>query len=269
MLCEWYKLRNPNPPIIYLSTSMNSFSPRRFVSGVSRMLRGGNAVQEWREHLLNASTANFLLNEDPVVEFLQTSIAKLDESTSFAAAFARLTTYFAVPYQDKDLFRYLRASVQILVIYSITSGDHQWISAPAARELGRLGSDLGSFVFKPQITKAPVEEGAFSINNCMHLASLLETSATLNILRAKIIRNLSTLATLLPPTAPFRPYDPSNTYHTWNAANLLAKLYPDSNYMVGMAFALVMNPLVSGALYKDVPPAYSPKSDGDRPLIEV
>ena len=60
---------------------------------------------------MKASTADFLLNKDPVVESLQTTIAKLDEGISFATAFAGLVSYFAVLYQDKDLFRCLCASV--------------------------------------------------------------------------------------------------------------------------------------------------------------
>ena len=231
------------------------------------MLRGGNTVQEWRHHLLNASTADFLLSEDPVVESLQTTIAKFDESTSFGTAFACLATHFAVPYQDKDLFRCLRATVQILVIYSITSGDHRWISMPPARELARLSSELGTFVFKP--TEAPVQEGTLTMENCVRLASLLDTAATLNALRAKILRHLSTLATFLPSKAPFRHYNPDNTYHTRSATNLLTKLYPDSNYMVGMAFALVMNPVISSDVYKDIPPPYSDENHSAKPLIEV
>ena len=110
-------------------------------------------------------------------------------------------------------------------------------------------------------------EEALTIDSCVKLASLLDTAATLNMLRSKIIRHLSILATILPPTAPFRYYDPSNTYHTWSAANLLAKLYPDSNYIVGMAFVLVMNPVKD--FYTDIPPAYSPESDNEKPLIEI
>lgn len=226
-------------------------------------------MQEWRDHLLNASTADFLLSEDPVVESLQTTIAKFDESTSFGAAFAHLATHFAVPHQDKDLFRCLRATVQILVIYSITSGDHRWISMPVARELARLSSELGAFVFKPMVTEAPVQEGTLTMKNCVRLASLLDTAATLNSLRAKILRHLSTLATFLPSMAPFRHYNPTNTYHTRSAAHLLTKLYPDSNYMVGMAFALVMNPVISSDVYKDIPPPYSPENHSAKPLIEV
>lgn len=112
-------------------------------------------------------------------------------------------------------------------------------------------------------------EEALTIDSCVKLASLLDTAATLNMLRSKIIRHLSILATMLPSTASFRRYDPSNTYHTWSAANLHAKLYPDSNYIVGMAFVLVINPVVSKDLYTDIPPAYSPESDNEKPLIEV
>ena len=250
---------------------MKTLSPRRFASCVKKMLRGGNSVQEWREHLMKASTADFLLNEDPVVESLQTTIAKLDEGVSFATAFAGLVSYFAVPYQDKDLFRCLRASVQILVIYSITSGDHRWIRSPAARELGRLGTELGTSIVTPlPVTEAPLEDGSTPMDRFAQLTYLLDAVAKLTVLRAKIIHHLYTLATLIPPTAPFRHYDQSNTYHTWSAANLLTKLYPDSNYMVGMAFALVVNPATSSDLLcQDVPPVYCPNSESEKPLVEV
>lgn len=206
-------------------------------------------MQEWREHLIKASIADFLLNKDPVVESLQTIIAKLNEGVSFATAFAGLVSYFAVLYQDKDLFRCLRASVQILVIYSITSGDHRWIRLPAARELGRLGTELGTSIITPlPVTEVPLKDRSTPIDRFAQLTYLLDTIAKLTILRAKIIYYLYTLATLIPPTALFRYYDQSNTYYTWSAANLLTKLYPDSNYIVGMVFALIINPATSSDL---------------------
>ena len=142
---------------------------------------------------MKASTADFLLNEDPVVESLQATIAKLDEGVSFATAFAGLVSYFAVLYQDKDLFRCLRASVQILVIYSITSGDHRWIKSSAARELGRIGTELGTFLVTPRsVNEAPLKDGSTPVDRFTQLTYLLDTVAKLTVLRAKIVHHLYT-----------------------------------------------------------------------------
>ena len=107
------------------------------------------------------------------------------------------------------------------------------------------------------------------IENYVRLASLLDTTAILNALRAKILRHLSILATFLPSKAPFRYYNPDNTYHTRSATNLLTKLYPNLNYIVSIAFALIINPIISSDIYKDIPPPYSNKNHNTKPLIEV
>ena len=140
---------------------------------------------------------------------------------------------------------------------------------PVARELARLSSELGAFVFKPIVIEASIQERTLTMKNCVRLASLLDTAAILNSLRAQILRPLSILAIFLPSTAPFRYYNPTNTYYTRSAAYLLTKLYPDSNYMVGMAFALVMNPVISSDVYKDSPPPYFSENHSAKPLIEV
>lgn len=104
---------------------MIAIPPLHCLRRVTKMLGRGNALHKWRDHLLNPVTADFLLGEDSSVILLQSTISNIKPSnTSFATAFARLATHFAAPNQERDLLRYLRATLQILVIYSIVSEDH-------------------------------------------------------------------------------------------------------------------------------------------------
>ena len=101
------------------------------------------------------------------------------------------------------------------------------------------------------------------------MASLLERQSALNIIRAKIIRHLYSLADLIPPVTPFTHYNPQSSSDTKNAVDLLTKLGPDSHYVTGMAFALVMNPVPSNAEMKiSLETYFDEKEEGDL-LLEV
>lgn len=218
----------------------------RCLKRVAKMLGRGNALQEWREHLLNTSTSDFLLDEDHAVPLLQSAIANIEESnTDFATAFARLATHFSAPFEEKDLLRYLRATLQVLVIYSITYGDLRWTTTPSIKEIERLSIRLGTLLSRPPHHGMPLEDGKVSMDICMHLATLLDQAAAMSSLRGAIIRHLYSLANLILSTLPFRHYNPDDKNHIKNATNFLTKLYPDVHYMTGMAFALVINPVPS------------------------
>lgn len=68
---------------------------------------------------------------------------------------------------------------------------------------------------------------------------------------------------------PFQHYDPENKLHIRNAANLLAKLFPDTYYMTGMAFALIINPVLSCVGYEVPPPKYQIEKENECPLVEI
>ncbi|KAI4166556.1 MAG: hypothetical protein LQ343_007958 [Gyalolechia ehrenbergii] len=234
------------------------------------MIDRGNAPQEWRDHLLNISTADFLLEEDQSVSLLQSAIANIQEGeTDFTTAFARLATHFAVPVQESDLLRCLRATIQILVIHSIVYGDYRWITTSAIKEIERLSIRLRRALFKPLHQEISLEDGKVSMDICMHLASLLEKAALVQTLRGALIRQLNTLANLIPSALPFRHYNPDNANHIKNASNLLAKLHPDIHYVTGMAFALVMNPLPSTTRHQVAPPEYRTEKEAEVALIEI
>lgn len=243
--------------------------PLGYLKRITKMVGRGNALQEWREHLLNASTADFLLNEDHSVHLLQSAIANIEEGTDSLTAFARLATHFAAPVQERDLLRCLRATIQILVIHSITYGDFHWMGTPAIKEVERLSIRLRALLFKPSPPARPLEDGKVSMDNCIHLASLLDRAAAMNSLRGAIIRQLYTLANLIPSALPFRHYNPANTFHIKNAANLLARLHPDVHCMAGMAFSLVMNPIPFSARIEISPPEYETEKEAECCLVDI
>ncbi|KAL8805693.1 MAG: hypothetical protein Q9182_001837 [Xanthomendoza sp. 2 TL-2023] len=231
------------------------------------MLNRGNMLQEWQDHLLNPSTADFLLNEDHSVPMLQAAIANIEDGTTdFAHAFARLATYFAAPMQETDLIRCLRATLQILVLYSIVHGDHQWTTTQAIKKIERLGVSLGRLLFQPLV---PREDGKVCMEICLSLASLFDKAAAAYTLRGAIIRELNTLTNVTQLSLPFRHYDPENSTHIKNAADLLTKLHPDLHSIIGMAFTLVMHPVSSEPRYKDFPPVYEEEQVAENPLIEI
>lgn len=242
----------------------------RHLKRIIKMIGRGNALQEWRDHLLNPLTADFLLNEDHSVTLLQLAIADIGEGkTDFTAAFARLATHFAVPVQEADLLRCLRATLQILVIQSIVYGNHHWITTPAIKEIERLSIKLRTALFRPLHQEVQLEDGKISMDMCIHLASLLDKAAHVQTLRGALIRQLSTLASSIPSVLPFRHYNPHNSSHIKNATDLLAKLHPDIHYMTGMAFALVMNPFPSTTTSQVPPPEYVTEKVAEMALMEV
>ena len=138
----------------------------------------------------------------------------------------------------------------------------------AVKEINRLGIVLGTLLFKPMTSQVPLEREIVSMNNCLRHADLLRSAAEITILRADILRQLVELANLIPLAVPFRQYDPHNVQHLSNAGGLLGKLHPDYHHIVGMAFALVMNPVNSATDYSDSPSQHCTEMGVDS-LVEI
>ena len=107
-----------------------------------------------------------------------------------------------------------------------------------------------------------------SIDNYIYLASLLEQQLTINILRTKIIRYLYSLVYIVLLVTPFTYCNPQSSSDTKNTVDLLTKLDPNTHYVTGMAFALVMNPVSSGVDAENPFEIYQEEKEGNH-LIEV
>lgn len=86
------------------------------------------------------------------------------------------------------------------------------------------------------------------VDSSKHSNKTAEVTATS---RSAIIRQVKILANDMPLALPFQHYDPENTIQIKTAADLLAKLYPNLYYSMGMAFALMMNPISPKYGYTD------------------
>ena len=216
-----------------------------YLTSLNGTLANYDVLQRWRNHLLDEETARFLVDEDPTVSQLQKTIYCLRPgSTNWFSAFTLLTSHVSFPECPTDIIPCIRATIQILILYSVTTGDHQWLKGPELRCLERKGVELLKLISTPHPIQPHGETGAISSQDCLRRASVLERTGSISILHAEIIRALFNLAAKADLNLPLQTYDPINYIHTRNASQVLSALDPSYHKLTSMAFSLVIHPII-------------------------
>ncbi|KAI4176445.1 MAG: hypothetical protein LQ343_000981 [Gyalolechia ehrenbergii] len=203
--------------------------------------------QEWRSSVLETQTSDFLFRSEPSVKLLQSSIANIDPQTqTFQAALGKMLNNFpAPPDTPGDALSCLRAVLQILVTYSISSGDVSWLDHPDTRAVEQAGSQLAILISSfTAIPKPTSRHEPDTVDKCRYHALLHKKKAQMELHRDLIIRAVSNIAGTLPLWKPFHHYDPKNNSHTSQAIDILYILSSDFR-LVGQALCLTLNPVPS------------------------
>ena len=229
------------------SSSIRKFISR-FVSSAINFPRN-MFLHGWRCTLLDISTSDSLFKSEPSVKLLQSSIANIIAiSISFETALASMLNNFSAPRNTPDdAISCLRATLQILIIYSITTGDCSWLEGPDASKVEEATNALKTLLSSMAALPKPISVyEPNSMDKCCYHALLHDIQGQMEQQRASIVRLVHKIVSRLPLWKPFEQYIPRNRIHISNAVSVVSKLTP-KHRLISEAFALVMNPVPSDA----------------------
>lgn len=159
-----------------------------------------------------------------------------------------LNHFSARPDTPMDAISCLRATLLVLVIYSITSGDSSWIQFPKILQIEQEGHSLGETILSMIALLKPISICKHdSLDKCPWHALLYERKEQMEHQRALLIRTLDEVARKLPLGRQFMHYNPTNSKHRFNAADLLQGFSPHFRLM-GEALCLTLRPVPSSCL---------------------
>ena len=142
---------------------------RKFLSKIHNTTNLPGSDYHWRIMLVGSQTSDFLFQSDSSVKLLQSSIAHIDPATqTFATALGQILNNFSAP-QDTPhhAISCLRAALQILVTYSISSGDCSWLDKSEIQHVEEASQALVTLAASPTPVPRPTsEQEPGSIEKC-------------------------------------------------------------------------------------------------------
>ena len=219
------------------------------------LLRQDKSVDKWRSILTDLSSAILLHQQDKNVNQLQNMLQKLSISgrETFASTITLLTTKICVA-ENEDEFSYIRAVLEVFVLYSITTSDFAWMRDSRAAYIGRQAEIMSEITFSPSRVPSPLDAGLSE--GYLRLAAMREKISRSEHCRSNIIKKTFELASILPLDLPFVTYDHGNQFHRLNAINFMKKIKSTGHHWIAMAYCLAIEHRVY-----DPPPAYVNGSD--------
>lgn len=181
------------------------------------------------------------------MKLLQSSIDHIDPNTqTFEAALGKMLNNFSAPRDaPTNAVCCLRASLQVLVIYSITYGNCSWISFPETRSVEEASQRLANLITSTSnISKPPSVFEPDSIDKCRYHALLHSKKGHIELQRDIIVRNICTIASRLPLSKNFTHYNPNDTDHIIHTVDLLHMVTPQLR-LIGEGISLTLNPVIS------------------------
>ena len=219
------------------------------------LLRKDKSVDKWRSILTDSSSAMLLYQQDKNVNQLQEMLQKLSISgrETFASTITLLTTKICVA-EKKNEFSYIRAILEVFVLYSITTSDFAWMRDSRAAYIKRQAEIMSEITFSPNRVPSPLN--ADLSEGCLRLTAMREKISRSEHCRSNIIKKIVELASAMPLDLPFVTYDHENQFHRPNAIIFMKKIKPTGHHWITMAYCLAIEHRVC-----DPPPAYVDGSD--------
>lgn len=153
------------------------------------LVRKDKSVDKWRSILTDPSSAMLLHQQDKNVNQLQNMFQELSISgrETFASTITLLTTKICVA-ENEDEFSYIRAVLEVFVLYSIATLDFAWMRDSRAAYIGRQTEIMSEITFSPSQVPSPLDAG--SSEGCLQLAAMREKISRTEHCRSNIIKKI-------------------------------------------------------------------------------
>lgn len=217
-----------------------------------RLLLGQNDVGTYDSVITDSSSAALLRQEDKNVAQLQSLLQEFSTTgrETFNSVITFLTTKICVADNEDILFTYIRAVLEVFVLYSIVTSDFSWINDSRAAYIGRQTELMSKMTFSRPEDSCPPD--FLSKKYCLYLASLLKKMSRRERCRAEIIKNIVALTDAIHSESSFMTYQHDFHFHQLNATAFRKRLKSDGHYWIAMAYSLAIEPVDY-----DAPPEYT------------
>ena len=223
-------------------------------------LRQDHYVASWRARLSDPSTAASLREQDKNVAQLQSILQEFSATgrKTFRAVVVFLLTKICVFEDDILLFTYIRAILEVFVLYSIVTSDFAWIDDSRAVCIECQIETMSKIMSSP--IQDPCPEAVVSEESFPRMAALIEKMSRREHSRAKIITTISDLTNeMIFLDSLFMTYEHGRLSHEHNNIVFLKRLEPSLYRWIAMAYSLAIEPVVyePPPRYPDDPPEYT------------
>lgn len=210
------------------------------------------STAKWHSILISGSWATMLRQEDQNVGEIQRMLQEFFTSghETFASIVTFLATEISVVEGNTKLLSYVRAVLEVFVLYSITTSDSTWLSDRRTAYIGRQTEHISEII--SSLTRESSEWDTHQQKDCLRRAMHLELISRREHSRAEIIKHVIGLADTMPLNIPFMLYNRDNYDHRLNATAFLKWLRPTAYYWIAMAYSLAIDSMVY-----DPPPIYT------------
>ncbi len=234
---------------------------------ICSFLRQGQSNSNWHIELADSGTATRLQNEDHNIALLQqtlrvfsaTDLPNPRDRQSFRTVLIYLTTQICVVQHDAMLFNYIRAVLEVFILYSIATSDFAWIDDGRSVYLERQTELMYKMTFSKHFQN-PIQSGSACIENCLVLAALVETMSRREQCRVEIIKRIVDMMSAMPSLDyPFSTFKHSCHYQRFNSTAFLERIKFTASEWIAMAYCLAIEPFPNEAppTYIEAPPTYS------------
>lgn len=203
--------------------------------------------------MTDPSTAASLREQDENVAQLQDMLQEFSATgrKTFRAVVMILLTKICVFENDKLLFAYIRAILEVFVLYSIVTSDFAWIDDSRAVCIECQTEIMSNIMSSP--SQDPCPGAVVSQESFPRMAALIEKMSRREHCRAKIITTIVDLIKEMKfLNSLFMTYEHGRHSHEHNNTDFLERLEPAGYRWIAMAYSLAIEPVAY-----EPPPSYT------------
>ena len=206
-------------------------------------LRRGRASDDWHSLLADPKSAALLYQtDDNAAEHQQEMRSLAACNVSFATSIMFFMGRICTTENHRHLLSYTRTTIEVFILYSITTSNFDWILDPRAARLSRHIENLSTSIF--QRSQLPPAVGLpTQIKHCLRASAQIKALSRLEHHRAQIIDTLADLAEAMPSDTAFTLYNQNLPYHRQNATAFVKRLKTTGYYWIAMAYCLAIEPV--------------------------
>lgn len=223
-----------------------------FWQSLRSLLHHDQSITNWHSVLTDGSSATLLRQQSKNVVELQSILQEFSTSgrETFVSVVKFLTTNFCLAETDNILCSYIRAVLEVFVLYSITTSDSTWMGNSRAAYIGRQSELI--LQITSSLNRISSHEDQFQWKTCLRLATQLELVSRREHCRAEIVKAIVELADTILIDMPFMMYDHDSHFHQLNATAFLKRLRPTAHNWIAIAYSLAVEHVVY-----EPPPRYT------------
>ena len=220
---------------------------------ICSLLRQDHNLGDWHSRLTDPDTATLLRKQDHNVAQLQTQLQDFSATgQTFGSVITFLTTQICTVGEDEILFTYIRAVLEVFILYSISTSDFAWMDDSRAIYIERQTELMSQLTFSPQF-RVPYRSDFINTEDCLLMATLIRTKSCREHLRSEIIKRIVYVSREMSFLhEQFEVYKHNCHSHQRNSAAFIQRIKPIGHYWIAMAYCLAIEPVVN-----EPPPSYN------------